>query len=301
MPELKDSNTGELITPELITQKLAEKGITEDAERLPSETPEAETEKEEKAEKEADVADNAITEEQTLEPESSVEDEAKAKGWKPDGPKSAEEFLRAEPLYDEIKARGKEIKELKKTMEEMKQFMTKQQQLGYKKALDDLQSQKTLAISEGDVEKVSELDVKISETSKNITPDKTESIPEVQAFAEKHSKWLNDPSYECQKMREFVTKRDNELASFNLSPEEHINIIDREVKQQFKDYFKEPVKDIPQVVESDSKPVKAEKKLKFTFRDLSPEQKDCCRHFKKRGIMNEEDYIKSLIETGELQ
>jgi hypothetical protein len=59
------------------------------------------------------------------------EKEQQAKGWNPEGEKSAEEWLRAQPLYDEIKKRGKEIKQLQRTVDNMKSVMEKQTKLAY--------------------------------------------------------------------------------------------------------------------------------------------------------------------------
>ena len=53
------------------------------------------------------------------------EQEQHAKGWNPGGPKSAEEWARSEPLYEEIKRRGKENKQLQRTLESLKDMLDK--------------------------------------------------------------------------------------------------------------------------------------------------------------------------------
>jgi hypothetical protein len=57
---------------------------------------------------------------------SELEQEAVAKGWKPDGYKSAEWFLEDEAKYEEIKVRGKEIKALQKEVEYTKKHAYEQ-------------------------------------------------------------------------------------------------------------------------------------------------------------------------------
>ena len=59
--------------------------------------------------------------------ELSIEDQARAVGWRPEGPESAEIFLAKKPLFEAIKARGKEVKELAATVNELKAHLNKQE------------------------------------------------------------------------------------------------------------------------------------------------------------------------------
>ncbi len=289
-------------TPEAITAQLKELGITESGEVKNGAQHKAE--KSEPSEKIQETNEEETNEEVVLEAkeesnDSDVEADARAMGWSPDGVKSAAEFLRAAPLYEEIKARGKKEKELLETINELKAHMDKQQKLAYEQALADLREERDEAISLGDVEQVNQLDYKIKEQEK--THKAVDESPEALAFVSKHSDWINDPSYEAQKMREFTAKRDQELLAYNLSPTEHLKILENDLKGEFPNKFKNK-ENIPyQSVESGANKVsKTANKLKYGFSDLSPEQKKCARHFEKRGIMKTEDYIKSLVNLGEL-
>ncbi len=278
------------VTPELIAEQLAAKGVIDDA---VSEKVHASGEEETK---ESEEKNTAAPEEKVIDAEA----EATAKGWKADGPKSAEEFLRAEPLYDELKQRGKEIKDLKMTLDELKSFMSEQKEMGYKQALNDLDLAKTQAIEAGDVDAVKNLDEQIKEHE---TTAQQASPPEVDQFLKKNDAWLSDPSAEAQDMRDFAHKRDQELTAFNMPPEAHLEQIETDLKLRFPHRFGE-VEEVPQSrvssVESDSAPAGSRGDKTIKFADLSPEQKDCARQFEKRGVMKVDEYIEHLKELGEL-
>lgn len=238
---------------------------------------------------------------------SETEKEAMAIGWKPDaGPKSAEEFLRAAPLYNRIKKDGKKIEELEKTLHELKSLISKQNEMSYKKALKELQVQKRDAISLGDIDAVTNIDNEIrsheAALREHSTPAAPPITPEVEAFAERHKSWLHGTSYEAHQMREFAHQRDQELTRYNMTPEEHLKVIENELKERFKNHFVSNEVPSAAVVESDSAPVRsAPAKSKFSFKDLNAAQKQVAKYFSARGVMTTEDYIKQLVELGELK
>jgi hypothetical protein len=227
-----------------------------------------------------------------------IEKQAMESGWKPDGEKSAEEFIRAEPLYAEIKARGKEIKELKATLDELKAHMDKQRELGYKQAYEELLEERKIAIELGDVKSVDALDNKIRKQEKLLPPE----VPtEVTTFVQRHADWINDPSFEAQEMRAFAKKRDEDLVRFNLSAKEHLEVIEKDLRLKFPNRFKkEEDTNTISAVESDLSPIRGSKGKKYTLNDLTPEQKKCAIHFDKHKIMTIDAYIKQLKEDGQL-
>jgi uncharacterized phage infection (PIP) family protein YhgE len=233
---------------------------------------------------------------------SEVEQEAVSKGWQPNGPKSAEEFLRAGPLYDEIKARGKEIKELKSTLDELKKHMDKQQQLGYEQAINELKQKRVDAIEMGDVNEVDDIDRQISEYNQQVnTSTANPASPEAEAFLEKHKDWINDTSQEAMDMKNYAHIRDQELMKYNLSPARHLERLENDLKQMFPNRFKDERSAKPVSVESDAAPTVSASRRKHTFSDLNAEQKKAARHFEQSGIMSINEYIKDLEKLGELK
>lgn len=231
---------------------------------------------------------------------SEFEQEQQQKGWNPDGPKSAEEWSRSEPLYEELKKRGKENKQLQRTVESMKALMDKQEKLAYQRALADLESQRRIAISNGNHQTVDQIDRQKQELkAPEITP------PGVQEFTEKHSKWLNGTSYEDMKMVEFAKRRDDELGRKKLDPEAHMQLLEEHIIKEFPDYFKTTGEKSAtlssQSVEGGSSGVVGSSKKKYTLRDLSDEQKQVARDFERMGVMPVDKYISELIKIGDLK
>ena len=286
---------------EAVNAQLIEKGVID----APQEKESSKESKEEKPvldKPRVSVRESRIANDKDLS-DNETEAEALKKGWTPDGPKSAEEFLRAEPLYDALKSKGKEIKDLRKTIDELKTWVDKSKKSGYDQAVKELNQQKEEAIYLGDVDAVKNVDKQLDEQKQEYGASPVAPSSEVSEFMKRNSDWVNDPSYEAQKIREFAHKRDNEIVHFNLTPKEHLEVIESDIKKQFKERFTsetdEVNRDIPAVEGGGNISQKSSKK-RHTFSDLNSEQKKCARAFESRGIMSTEEYVKSLIDMGEL-
>lgn len=166
-----------------------------------------------------------------------TEKEALEKGWKPDGPKSAEEFLRAEPLYNEIKARGKEIKELKKTMNELMKLVSDQYKGGLKKELSSLEAARIEAIEQGDVNRVRNLDAEVERLNVNlkkeiVNQENEQGLhPLAVEFENKYRDKLTARDFEGQTFSGIAYMTDQLLANYDLDPEEHLQKVEQEVLQ----------------------------------------------------------------------
>lgn len=230
---------------------------------------------------------------------SDFEKEQQLKGWNPNGEKSAEEWLAAQPLYDEIKRRGKEIKQLKRTMDKLKEMVERAEQVAYEKAVAELSAHRDHAVQTGNSQAVVEIDDRI----KQLEPTKIEEMPEAVAeFVDRHSEWLNGTSWEHMRMAKFTRERDAELGALNMGPEEHMRVLEEHVKKEFPEYFGEVKIHKRNTVESgqDQGIAKKGKKV-YTINDLSPEQKKCVYDFERNNIMPREKYIQMLADAGELE
>lgn len=284
---LKDMGIEEQVEEEVVENKIEE--------AVAEEQPEAVVEEEEQHKEQIESVEDVDEELEAQAP--SVEDEARAKGWTPNGPKSAEEFLRAEPLYKEIQERGKELKEMKSTIDALKAHLDKQKEAGYKQALEELKAEKEAAIRMGDVDEVGRLEKELR--AKEASAPEVEAAPEANQFLEKHADWLQDPSYEAQLMREFVQQRDNEVAKYNLSPVEHIRVIESDLRKKFPSRFKSESK-APRDQAVETGVGKVVRPSGPTFKDLNPEQKLIAKQFANQGVMTVDEYINELKSLGEL-
>ena len=229
--------------------------------------------------------------------EQEIEDEAKSMGWKPDGPKSAAEFVRTAPLYDALSKNNKKIKELEASLHDLKELSLKQQEVGYRKALKDLETKRREAISLGDADLVDQLEAEIQVVKKEEKPP--EELPEVQQFKEKHSSWIKGNTQRDIDIKTYVTQRDIELGALNLTPAEHLHILDEDLKYKFGVGAPKEKAEPPRAVETDRSPVNVHTRKKG-FNDLNTTQKEICRRFTKQGLMSTEEYINSLTDLGEL-
>lgn len=231
---------------------------------------------------------------------SDVEKEAMAKGWKPDGgPKSAEEWLRSEPLYKEISASHKKITELKQIVDTLSGQMKQQEERGYKKAIDDLQNQRIEAIQLGDVETVNQIEEQIKSYEQPAEPEHHQTV-EAQEFMSRHDAWLKDPSYEAQKIREFAEKRDKELLGYNLSPTEHIKVIEQDLKHEFGNsrFFKGEESEVTrtQAVENRTPSAPSKQSIGLQPKDLDDAERQVYYYLKNTDKTGKsaKDYIKQV-------
>ena len=292
-----------------ITEQLKEKGINTDVKLEQSDA--EEDQKEESPVEEAEVLGHAdlnpsSMDEPVLEPESksNAEDEALSKGWKPDGPKSAEEFLRAEPLYEEIKRRGKEAKELKAQLAELTRHVAGLKKAGYESKIDQMQDQRQQAIVRSDIDSVDYYDNELQKLKTEMQTDVEiqQLHPAAQEFLERHKELQSDYSLEAQEIKSFISQRDKELFTYSLDPYVHIQTLEKDLQKKFPERYKRSAPETQSVsaVESDAAPVASRsKKGQFAYSDLTRDQKQVCQRLVKRGVMTKEAYIKQIAEINE--
>ncbi len=232
--------------------------------------------------------------------ESSIEALAAQYGWSPDGEKSAEDFIKV--AMDKFPDQSKKIKQLFRTVEEMKTHMSKAEKVAYERAKTELDAQRRQAIKQGDVDLVEELD-----RARDALPATMEEPlhPAIADFEERHRDWLDGTSYEEMKMQQWVQDHGAILGKKRLPVDEHMAVLEDHLKKEFPKYFKiEEEDDIvsPVATARETSTAKASSKnKKYSFNDLSAEQKQIARDFESVGFMKIDDYIKNLIAHGELK
>lgn len=239
------------------------------------------------------------SQEETAPVHNEIEQKALASGWNPEGEKSAEEWVKYEPIYKKLKHRGEEIKELKDTMHEMRSMMDRQRQQAYEQAYQDLQVQKYEAIESGDVDAVNVVDSQIESLRSQQVPQ--QPIPEVTQFMEKNKGWLQDTSVEAQNMRLMAEAKYIMLKNQGYSDREIVREVETTLQSTFPQRFETTNK--PPVIESPSVEARASAARvakEPTFKNLSSEQQKICRQFVKTGVMTEKEYITELKKLGEI-
>lgn len=278
-----------------VTAKLIEQGIV---------APEAATEKSSAPEVSVEV--EPVSSKMETADFSDTEQEAMKKGWKPDGPKSADEFLRAEPLYEEIKQRGKEIKTLRSQVDELMKHVGSLKKAGYEEKLDMIKHERANAIARSDIDSVDYLDEQLYAVKAELQQVQQQQAPELhpaaQAFVQKYNDLIQDKSEEASEIKAFIDFKDKQLGAKGLDPVDHMKTLEQQLLKRYPERFKSEERAAPvYAVESDSAPVGSRKRSKYSFSDLSPDQKNIYKHMEKRGVMSGADYIKQLVEIGELK
>lgn len=235
-----------------------------------------------------------------------VEEQAHNQGWVPKDEwegdpeqwRPAKEFLDRGELFKKIDEQNRTIKEFKRTMDEFSQHHKKVRETEYKRALEDLKTQKKEALREGDADAVVDIDDKIA----LVREAQTEPIPQVRQSEPDpqnnviFAAWKNRNGwYESNKaMRAYADRIGNDLgAQGGISPSDLLAKVESEVKKEFADRFKNPARDKPGNVEGSTNRG-GKSKDSFT---LTEEQRRVMNRFVKAGALTEEAYIAELKRT----
>lgn len=234
-------------------------------------------------------------------PSNPIEALATSHGWDPNGKKNAEEYVRyaLEQLPERgeaLKKQSEELKELKIVAKELAAHLKKQEKMEMDKQKQQLEAQKRQAVTNGDVELFEQLEKQEKAINSSEPP-----LAVVQ-FKERNRQWLEGTEFEDFQIQDFAMQRDSLLAKRNLPVEEHMKVLEEHIRRQFPAYFKSDDRGLDiQTVESSSSNVVTKSKKTFSFNDLSDEQKTVARFLERQGTMTKADYIKQLIDAGELK
>lgn len=231
---------------------------------------------------------------------SEIEKQALATGWNPDGVKGAEEWVRSEPLYKEIKKRGEELKELKATVDALKSFSDQQRALGAKEALEKLKQDKRTAIEFGDVEQVDRIE---QEIKKHEGQGDARDI-HIQQFLQQNESWMKDPSALGFQMRDYFEKRDADLTRFNLPVDQHVKMMQQDMENKFPEYFNKSEAEgeiVTPVIESGQSSLNMSKPKKAGIEVLPSEHRKIFKKLEALGVITLDQYIKDLRDLGEIK
>lgn len=245
-----------------------------------------------------------VTEGNSEQTTSSIEDRAREQGWKPkeefegDASKwvSAETFVAKGELIDRIEQLGKKLKDSEKTIKMLTEHHTRVKESEFKKAVEYLKSQKKQAYENGDVDKIIEIDEKLAsvkETQKaQAVQDKINDEPEAHpAF----QSWVSENKwYESDReMRADADAFGAAYASNNQdkTPQEVLEYVSKKIKKTYPEKFTNPNRNKPTGVESGSGNRQGSSRDSFT---LTEEEARVMNTFIRNGVMTKEDYIKEV-------
>lgn len=209
-----------------------------------------------------------------------IEQRAQEGGWVPkdewDGDpeqwRPAKEFLDRGELFKKIEDQNRTIKEIRRTLEEFGKHHSKVAQVEYQRALTALKAQKKDALTEGEYDKVIDIDERIDavkDAQKQAAQqqvrisDVPESNPLFDNWVDRNS-WYKSNSA----MRAYADRLGNEIgARGGISPTDLLARIEQEVKKEFAHKFNNPNRDKPGAVEGSSNRGTSGKSGKYELTD----------------------------------
>jgi hypothetical protein len=238
---------------------------------------------------------------------SKIEERALALGWKPKDQFSgdeddfidAKEFVRRQPLFDKIQSQSNHLKNVTRALNELKEHYTKVNEAAYTRAINDLKAQRKDALSNGDGDRFEQIDDKIKEAEQerealskintDIPEVEPQTPPEFQSWKSKNT-WYDNVGY----MRSYADQVGITLHKRGLSPSEVLKEVEKAVKAEFPQKFRNPNKDNAVSVETGGN---ASRKAAGDSVVLSDMERKIMNDFVRMGVMTKEDYIKDLKQV----
>jgi hypothetical protein len=194
-----------------------------------------------------------------------IEQRAHAEGWvpkdewdgDPDQWRPAKEFLDRGELFKKIEDQNRSLKEMRRTLEEFGKHHAKVREVEFKRALEILKGQKKEALTEGDVDKVVDIDEKIDavKDAQRASAQQTVRLPDVPEGNPIFDSWVERNSWykNSSAMRAYADRLGNELGAHGgISPTDLLAKVEQEVKKEFAHKFQNPNREKPGAVEGSS-------------------------------------------------
>lgn len=228
---------------------------------------------------------------------------AKEKGWKPKddyqgNPEhyiDAKEFIVREPLIKHIGEQRRKIRELETTIQGIAKHYNSNIEAAKRKAIIELQKERDTAISDGNVERVREVEREMQTVATITTPETPAiSLPmELEDFVKKHSDWWQK---DINMTDEAIAINEAYLRRNPGKLPESLEYTEQQLKKLYPEKFsKAPQQTRNNPVEGDTPPQTG----KYNVKNLTKEQKLVYDQFVRRSkIMTHDEYFKSLEEAG---
>jgi hypothetical protein len=244
-----------------------------------------------------------------------IEQVAMKIGWNPKHKEGDREYVSAEDfivrskeiqgtMSKQLKTQTKKIDALTDGLRNLKnhnEAVFKANVASVKREVAKLKAERNEAAEDGDKDIVANIDAQIKELEKTPTELPKEAQQPDPAFLE----WKEDNAwYENDKELRAYADAQGEAPEFKGLPYETLlKKVTGRVKKMFPEKFgetKEATK-TPSAQTVEAAKIRGGGKKKFTFSDLTSEQKKLCKTFEDTGVMKRDEYIADLVKIGELK
>ena len=194
-------------------------------------------------------------------------------------------------------------------MQDVLKLQEKMADRAYTEALKTLKDQKKEALESDDYDAIVNIDEEMNELKEHKPkPIEAETKPEVKAaeVPKEIVDWLSAPAQSWYHNDAFLRGTSEGIAGVlqaenpNISPTDLIRRVDATMREKLPQYFKSNSADVDTGGEFNGQKGTRSGGRTPTFSQLDEEQQAVCRRFEKTGTMSRKDYIKSLVELGEL-
>ena len=211
----------------------------------------------------------------------------------PDQWRPAKEFLDRGELFKKIEDQNRTIKEFKRALDDLKGHHAKTRETEYARAIQALKAQKIAALEEGDAAAVVKLDDQIDLVKDEQSKLKQAAIEQPQEqLNPEFTNWVDKNKwYETsQPMRAYADALGRDLAYKGMSPSEVLKEVERQVRDEFPQKFRNANRDKPGAVEgSTNKGAKGGNDVA-----LSDDERRVMQRFVRTGVMTEKEYMAEL-------
>lgn len=205
----------------------------------------------------------------------------------------ADEYLRRGELFKKIEFQSRELKDVKRALVEMKKLHSSVREVEYQRAMDTLKSQKKSALEEGDADAVIAADERIAlvrEQQKSLQAEPVD-IQETQDEHPTFVQWKAQNNWYSSNgpMRAFADALGMELAGKGMRPDDVLKQVEKEVRSEFPNRFRNPNQARAGAVEG----VTAKGTSRGSF-SLTGEETRVMKTLVRQGVMTEAEYIKDI-------
>lgn len=236
---------------------------------------------------------------------SEIELKAMEMGWRPkeefNGNEEdfidAKEFIGRRPLFEKIEHQSKEVKAVRRALEEFKQHYAKVEEAAYKRAIDELKTKQKEAFREGDVDQFYAIQEELDSAKEQVQalkeaqlnqPTQTEVAPEFQEWVSKNPWYAKE-----EHMKVFADKFGTRLASQGMAPEKVLKEVEKAVRAEFPNKFKNPNQDRPGAVEGKGGSGSSGARKGGEYQ-LDDRERKIMNDLVRAGVITKEQYITDL-------
>lgn len=244
-----------------------------------------------------------VAEQSTPEVVDSYTQQAIEQGWKPkeeyqgdpDKWKPAKEFVERGELFKKIDTMGKELKETRRALQMLKEHHNKVKEVEYSKAVNELKQLQKKHLEEGNSDgylETTELltDLKAEQKAREVVEAVTPAQPDPRFISwVEDNKWYNNNP----EMRQYADSIGMGYASThrNVSPEDVLIYVTKEVKERFKDKFINPNRAKSTLVGSSNTSAGTSTKNDI---ELTDDERRVMNTFIRTGVLTKEEYLSEI-------